>query len=211
MEPYLRTVFLERLAHDLRGATSIGVGALDQLTEQLRGTDGESFSKIARRSLARVLRISTSLSEAAELERGGVTLTLADADLLEMARAAAEGARALENRRGIELTVAGAGRARCDEGRIKRAIFELVSNAIRLAHTQARVDVRVEGGRAIITVDDDGPGCPPAAARFTPTTERRGLGLGLPMAVEIAALHGGSLDISRKSEFTAVSISFPAM
>ncbi len=210
MEPYLRTTFLERLAHDLRGATSTGAGALDELSEQLRGTDGELFAQIARRSLARVLRISTSLGDAAELERGAVALQTADADLLEVANAAAEGARALENRRGVGLTVGGAGRARCDAARIKRAIFELVSNAIRVARTTVRIDVRVESNRATITVDDDGPGCPPAAARFTPTTERRGLGLGLPLAVEIAALHGGSLEITRKAEFTSVSISFPA-
>lgn len=104
MEPYLGRTFLERLAHDLRGATSIGAGALDELAEQLRGTDAEPLSQIARRSLARVLRISTSLSEAAELERGGVTLSSADADLLETARAAVEGARALENRRGRRLS-----------------------------------------------------------------------------------------------------------
>ena len=208
---YLRTTFLERLAHDLRGAASTATGGLDEVSEQVKGSDGERFAEIARRSIARVLRISTSLAEAAELERGALQLAKADVDLLEIASAAADGARALENRRAIEVLVTGTGRARGDAGRLKRATFELVSNAIRAARSKVTISVADGAGATVtIVVSDDGPGCPPLVPRFTPTQERRGLGLGLAMAMDVARAHGGTLKVERDGGLTHVSLTMLA-
>jgi signal transduction histidine kinase len=208
-QTYLRTNFLERLAHDLRGAASTGGGALDELATQLSGNEGERFAQIARRSLARVLRMSQSLAEAAELERGNVALHVTDNDLHTLISSAVGGAQALENRRGIALTVEGGGTARCDAERLKRAVFELASNAIRAARTKVQASATIHGARVVIAISDDGPGAPPVVPRFTPTGERRGLGLGVAMAADVAALHGGGLTVERLSDLTVVSLSFP--
>ncbi|MFG2820984.1 ATP-binding protein [Kitasatospora sp. NPDC048365] len=88
-----------------------------------------------------------------------------------------------------------------------RLLTNLLDNAQR--HARQSVTVRLVGdrrtGRAVLDVTDDGPGVPPAERekvfeRFTRLDDARsrddgGTGLGLPIARDIAALHGGTLTI----------------
>lgn len=88
-----------------------------------------------------------------------------------------------------------------DRVAIERAVDHLVANAARSART--RVVVTVEG--TTIHVDDDGSGIPAehrasVVQRFVRLDEGRsrdsgGAGLGLAVASDVAALHGGRLEI----------------
>src|SRR5690606_11446232 len=66
---------------------------------------------------------------------------------------------------------------------------------------EATVEVRarIEGGRAVVTVDDDGPGIDPERrhAVFDPyvTTKADGTGLGLTIVKKIVIDHGGVIDV----------------
>ena len=57
----------------------------------------------------------------------------------------------------LHLDAIAAVRAVCRPNEIKRAARNLVQNALRYG-VRARVAVRGETGRVVITVDDDGPG-----------------------------------------------------
>jgi signal transduction histidine kinase len=207
-EEYLRTGFLERIAHDARGAAGVSLGALDEIEAALGGrADLAPLLGIARRGLRRVLRIGESLAEAAELENGRVTVARSRVDLGKLAVEASEQAQALERRRGIVLE------SRCeplfalvDGPRMARAIFELTSNAIRSARGKVTVETLATDDAITVTVSDDGPGCGQPAPRFTASLERRGLGLGLALAADVAALHGGQLIVGRDAERTSVKI-----
>jgi signal transduction histidine kinase len=81
---------------------------------------------------------------------------------------------------------------------LERAFENVVRNALEAASPSGRIGVQVEGpmeGRLVVRVVDDGPGL--AAGFDVPrpfqTTKAGGLGLGLPMAVKIVALHGGDI------------------
>ncbi|MEU7829675.1 MULTISPECIES: ATP-binding protein [unclassified Nonomuraea] len=86
---------------------------------------------------------------------------------------------------------------------LARLVTNLVDNAVRHATAVVRVRVRQEGGQAVLQVLDDGPGIPVGQReavfdRFTRLDEARardvgGAGLGLPIARDIALLHGGTL------------------
>jgi signal transduction histidine kinase len=88
---------------------------------------------------------------------------------------------------------------------LKRALRNLVTNAATHGHG-ARVAVTCEGGRAVVTVEDDGPGIPePMLERvfepfFRVDPARRqtvpGAGLGLAIAREIVDRLGGSITIA---------------
>jgi signal transduction histidine kinase len=79
---------------------------------------------------------------------------------------------------------------------------DLVDNAVRYSPpgTTVRVQVRCEGASAVVAVDDEGPGVPPAQRervwqRFyrLPGTAETGSGLGLSIVARIAELHAATV------------------
>jgi len=94
-----------------------------------------------------------------------------------------------------------------DPGLLERLVVNLVQNALAHAQETVRVSVsRGEGGQAVLTVDDDGPGVPEDRrddifdrfVRLDPSRERGlgGVGLGLAIVAEIVHAHGGSVEVS---------------
>jgi len=89
------------------------------------------------------------------------------------------------------------------EGAIRRALENLISNAVRYG-TRAEVSVAVLDRSLRISVEDDGPGIPPELredalkpfARLEPARNQNrggGVGLGLSIAMDVARNHGGAL------------------
>jgi len=95
--------------------------------------------------------------------------------------------------------------ARWDRDMIKRALINMVDNAIAALESQApdplarlggiRVALRVDGPALHLEVEDDGPGVPEGSRPhlFEPyfSTKQRGTGLGLAIVRRIAEDHGG--------------------
>jgi signal transduction histidine kinase len=91
-------------------------------------------------------------------------------------------------------------RVRAHAGLIVRVLHALYDNAIQVCAPRPPTITtrgRIEGGRAILEVSDDGPGVPAELAGriFDPLVTGRtgGSGLGLAMAKRIMAAHGGSI------------------
>jgi signal transduction histidine kinase len=88
---------------------------------------------------------------------------------------------------------------------LEEMLGNLLDNACKWARSQVRVASRVEGGRLLLTVEDDGPGLDEAAwqavfARGVRLDERvPGSGLGLSIARDIAQIYGGGIALSRSS------------
>jgi signal transduction histidine kinase len=127
------------------------------------------------------------------------------ADLAAITAEVVETARVLGSGRGVELVIAGAPAVPCrlDEVSVRRALTNLLDNAIRHAPAGSAVEVEVSAGEsdASVAVTDHGPGVPPARQgeifeRFRHGDDARaGTGLGLPIARQIAIAHGGSLTV----------------
>lgn len=108
---------------------------------------------------------------------------------------------------GITLAGPGAGEVpviiQVDGRLFRRAVSNLIVNALR--HARSRVEVSLErtGQQVRIHVDDDGPGIPVADREkiFEPfqrlnderTRQSRGFGLGLAIVRRIAEVHGGDI------------------
>ena len=91
-----------------------------------------------------------------------------------------------------------------DEIMLREAITNLIANAATHgAQRLIRVGLRAEGGVAILSVSDDGPGIAPDhwAAAAEPFSMKRqndtGAGLGLSIARQTAISHGGNLIFGR--------------
>jgi two-component system, NtrC family, nitrogen regulation sensor histidine kinase NtrY len=88
-----------------------------------------------------------------------------------------------------------------DPDQIKRAVLNLVDNAVEAAGQTGEVTVQTvwlpAASRARIIVTDDGPGIPPEDKDklFVPyfSTKATGMGLGLPIVHQIVSDHGGTI------------------
>ncbi len=87
---------------------------------------------------------------------------------------------------------------------VRRAISNLIDNALRYSDGGIEIETRQEGNYAVIEVKDRGPGIPPSEAErmkrpFTRLEEARsgtgGSGLGLAIVDRVARMHGGMLEL----------------
>jgi two-component system osmolarity sensor histidine kinase EnvZ len=91
---------------------------------------------------------------------------------------------------------------------VRRALSNLVDNALRYAGGDIEVAARRDGARVVVEVLDRGPGVPAAEAErlkqpFTRLDEARsgpgGAGLGLAIVDRIARAHGGRLELAPRA------------
>ncbi|MGV9884341.1 ATP-binding protein [Streptomyces sp. NPDC003006] len=90
-------------------------------------------------------------------------------------------------------------------GQLARVLGNLVNNAQRHARSRVTVTTRADGAWAVLEVADDGSGVPPSERerifeRFVRLDDARtrdegGAGLGLAIARDVAARHGGTLGV----------------
>jgi two-component system osmolarity sensor histidine kinase EnvZ len=90
---------------------------------------------------------------------------------------------------------------------LRRALGNLVENALRYAGEPVEVQARLDGAQVVIEVLDRGPGVPAGEAErlkrpFTRLDESRsgqgGAGLGLAIVERVARMHGGSLALTAR-------------
>ena len=112
---------------------------------------------------------------------------------------------------GAEVSFSGVGRLpyQCRPVSLKRALGNLVGNAVRYGH-RARVSLRTGEHVITIWIDDDGPGIsehdqehvfePFVRLEQSRNTETGGVGLGLAIARTIIHRHGGSIRLQNRAE-----------
>jgi len=91
-----------------------------------------------------------------------------------------------------------------DRAQLARMVRNLTDNAVRYATAEVSLSLRVDHGRAVLEVADDGPGIPVADRervfhRFVRLDDARSGssgGLGLAIVAEIASIHGGTVRIA---------------
>jgi signal transduction histidine kinase len=113
------------------------------------------------------------------------------------------------------------GSIEADERRLKQALFNLISNAIKFTPEggSIRVEAERENGELVIAVADTGVGIPEADQervfekfeRGNPQARESGAGLGLSLVKSLIELHGGSVVIdSAPGSGTTVRCRLPA-
>jgi two-component system osmolarity sensor histidine kinase EnvZ len=87
---------------------------------------------------------------------------------------------------------------------LRRAIANLIDNALRYAGEPVELRTRRERGATLVEVMDRGPGIPPSQAERlkqpftrldTARGDRGGSGLGLAIVERVARAHGGRLEL----------------
>jgi len=213
---------IDVLAHDLRTPLTPLRGHLDLIRRIARHEGRQDYLRHvadADAALQRLTRLIAEMLDTSRLDKGLFTLDVEPVDLAALARETADLLRASE----VEIRVQAPdalpieGDPRC----LRQALENLLSNALQHSPPRTPVHVTVEterredGGRAVVSVRDAGPGIPPALLptlfeRFARGSHSTGLGLGLYLAQGIAAAHGGTLTVaSHRGAGTTFCLSVP--
>jgi signal transduction histidine kinase len=218
---YIRTTFLERIAHDLRGPVGVTSGALDEI-EHLLGPKAEELRpllRMAHRGLRRILRSADRLDRTAHLETKEASWETTPSDLHRAIQQVIRETQLVESRERVTVEYE-PNQAPCmaniDAPWVRAALSEIVSNAIRFARAKVVIDTRQTETEVHIVISDDGPGFSgPIPPRFERSEKHRGLGLSLPIVQAVVEGHGGRLaflDRSRETPGqtgTGVTVTFP--
>ncbi len=182
------------MAHELRNPLASLKGHAQLLAEDLEEAGDEKRHAKAQRVVSEAERLEQLTTTLLDFVRDGpIERThVSPSDVVE--RALMDLRR---DRVRVDLSAAPA-TLEVDANRLARAIHNLVDNALQ-ASPDGEVELTVarDGGDAVVTVRDHGPGIPPGAEAqiFEPfvTTRVRGTGLGLAVARRITEQHGGTL------------------
>ena len=227
--PYNFTEFLRKLWQDWKGGRrhldekreDLGPLLVEQFRQQMNnlsaaiqlltpvvrekaGPQYDPYLAILHQSLYRLIRMVGNL-EYLELPEGELPLREGTLDLAGLCRELGEQVSPLTALAGIRFSYEeeiGSLLTHGDGAQLRRLLLNLIANAVRAAGEGGESGLRLarRGGRAVLTVWDNGPG-------FLPETDERellqrpgSLGLGLKVARRIAGLHGGSFVFEQREE-----------
>ena len=190
-----RAMVLAGISHDLRTPLSrlrlaLEMSGADTASAEGMGADMEEIDKV----IAQFLAFAKGEDE-----------PLARNDLGALLHEIAEGYQKRDQP--VSCDAAGIPPFRFAPLAIRRAVSNLVDNALRYAPGPVEIAARADGRRVVIEVMDRGPGVPAGEAErlkrpFTRLDEARsgpgGAGLGLAIVDRIARAHGGSFDLAAR-------------
>ena len=168
--------------------------------------------EVASAQVARLLRLTEDLLVVATTGDGPFRIDVQVLDLAGIARDAILRARAADPMRVVAPVAAAAPvQVMADRARVEQIADNLLKNAARYSHAQARIEVAVtadaERRAGVLRVRDEGPGVDPAERerifeRFARGSSARGVpgsGIGLYVSRELARRMGGRLLLEESS------------
>jgi len=204
--------YTQALAHEIKAPLSSIRGAAELLAENPPSPDRERFVANLCAESDRLRQIVDRLLELASLEARRAGMAHQNIELETVVRDAHAAALGTAASRRVRLSCAVKSNVtvRGDSFLLAQALGNLIQNALEFSPEGGSVSIELvpEGRRAIVIVDDDGPGVPEYALarvfeRFfslpRPDTGRKSSGLGLSIVGEIARLHGGAVRLENRA------------
>jgi signal transduction histidine kinase len=211
------------VGHDLRNP----LGAI-QLSAQvlLRGEGlGEHETALVRRIANSASVAARIIDQLLDFTRsrlgGGIPIYPKSVDMNEICRQVIGETELTHPERPLHLDVRGDVTGVWDNDRMYQLLANLVGNAVQHGQPRSTIEVRIDGrdSEVVIEVANQGDPIPPAAQPLifdafrrgrTANQSRQGLGLGLFIAKQIVAAHGGSIAVtSSGSDGTIFRVRLP--
>jgi len=210
------------MAHDLRTPIGNLLGQIEVGLGKVRGMDyyqrllGSNYEELQRLS-----KMIDSMLFLARTDHAEEAIERVDVNLAEELERIGSYFEDITQERGVRLTWSGDGTLQADVTLLRRALANLVSNAVRHARTDSeiRLEVQRTPQYSIVLVRNLGETIPPHAIerlfdRFyradsarQHSSERSGLGLSI--VASIMKLHGGHCQVVSHDGVTSFSLFFP--
>jgi len=206
---HMRQETVDLIVHDLRNPLNIIINVLELLDVTLPPEvreDNRQLIEVGRASYNRMKRLVDTLLDTSRLESDEAILNLRATDVAQLIRLAVASMTLSSVQKDVHFQI------HCQEGlptvpldaeRIERVVCNLLDNAVKYTPRGAiTIAVGLEGEHIKVSVNDTGPGIPPAErerifARFAQVageeSQRRGFGLGLRFCYLAVRAHGGDI------------------
>jgi signal transduction histidine kinase len=223
-----KSTFLANMSHELRTPLNAIIGFSDFMRcEPLSPSALKEYADYIHESGTHLLEIVTEVLDLARIEAGKMELNEDIVDIEPIVRASMLLVSRHAASQGVKLCVSisdSVPQIKADQVRLKQILINLLSNAVKFTPCNGEVHVSVNQspkGDIVFVVRDTGIGMPaedisriqqPFVQLDDVTTKRyEGTGLGVPLALAMAKLHGGSLVFeSRPGIGTTVTLILPA-
>ncbi|WP_407115577.1 DUF3369 domain-containing protein [Bradyrhizobium sp. LMG 9283] len=221
---------LGTVAHDLKNPLGVILGRTEMLKELI--STGASMGGVVaqvdhiRDATKRLTTMVDHLISDAMADAFDITIRREPVDVAALVKEVAEANQplAVNKQQAISVTAPPNIVTMCDTDRIREAIDNLISNAIKYSPIGGKIGVVVthEGGDTIVRVSDDGAGLSPEDlgrlfGRFQrlsakPTGGESSTGLGLSIVKRIIDMHGGEVtaDSDGPGQGSTFTITLPA-
>lgn len=214
--------FTGNAAHELRTPLALMQAQVELFCAEHPGVDADTASllRLLQEQTERMTHMTTTLLEMSELRSVPCNDEI---DLAPMIEEVLTDLAPLAEEKGIMLASEGEAQMIGSDTLIYRLLFNLAENAIRYGAPGSTVQISThdEGDRVLLRVRDQGLGIPEQyqTSIFQPffrvdksrSRAYGGVGLGLALVWEIAALHGGSIEVEESSESgTTMLVTLPA-
>ncbi len=225
-----KSAFLANMSHELRTPLNAILGFSEIIRDKLLGQDADRYATYAadiHRSGSHLLSIVNDILDVTRIEAGKLELREERVRLSAILhrclatveqQAAAGGVHLASPEQDQGVSIYG------DKHKLKQIVINLLSNAIKFTSPGGRIDISAAAGRdggLSLAIRDTGIGMTGEEIRQALELFRQvdnglarrfeGAGLGLPLAVSLTELHGGTLDIeSTPGTGTTVTVHFPA-
>lgn len=197
---------IEETSHELRTPLAVLMANAEVILAHPEPTI-DVYRQGLERSQATAVRLQTTINELLVDARGRArTITRRPADVMAIAREAIGAATVLAEAKRATVTCTGPPTATCpvDAPSVRRAIINLIDNAIRYGPNDSTVEIVVDVNdqEVAVSVSDHGAGIPAEEqelilSRFwRGRSDVPGTGLGLSIANHVALAHGGSLRVT---------------
>jgi signal transduction histidine kinase len=231
----LKSEFIANVSYELRTPLNAIIGFAEILANQYFGPLSPrqlDYSRGIIDSSQRLMSLINDILDLATIEAGYMALETGRVEIKEMLEAVIGLTRERARNQNLSLTLrcpAEIGALAADERRLKQALFNLVSNALKFTPSGGAVRLEAsvdgqhhgqhQGGDLILAVADTGVGIPMADQqrvfdkfeRGNPHSRESGAGLGLALVKNLVELHGGSVTIeSAPGSGTTVLCRLPA-
>ena len=214
--------FSEDLAHEMRTPLGNLMGQTQQALRRVRSLDDyQSLLASNQEEYERLARMINNMLFLARTEQADAVVDVQTIELAEAVDQLGDYFEGIADEHGMRLLNEAAGQVRADPELLRRALANLIANALRYgeAGTSVRVGSETAGDRVVISVTNIGPvieseHLPRLFDRFyrcDPSRAQPGDsgGLGLAIVRSIMLVHGGEVRVTSDTSETCFALVFP--